>query len=53
MSNWLKDESPGLKQDWFVVINSLSRKKLNILLKISLSKILQQIESKGIGRKLF
>ena len=43
-------ESVGLKPDWLAEIKPSSRKKPNILLYMSLSKILLQIESKDTGR---
>ena len=43
-------ESPGLKPDWLAEIKPLSRKKPNISLYKSLSKILLQIGSKDTGR---
>ena len=43
-------ESPGLEADWLAEIKLLSRKKTNIALYNSLSKILLQIGSKDTGR---
>ena len=43
-------ESVGLKSDWLAEIKPSSRKKPNISLYMSLSKILLQIESKDTGR---
>ena len=44
-------ESLGLKPDWIIVIGS--RKNLNILLRISLSKILPQIGGNETELKAF
>ena len=46
-------ESPGLKPDKLAEIKPLSRKKPNILLNKSLSKILQQIGSRDTRRQFF
>ena len=42
-------ESPGLKPDWLVEINPLSRKKPKISFYKSLSKMLLQMGSKDNG----
>ena len=46
---WVTDrlikESPGWKRDWFSKMSLLADKKLNISLKVCLSKILSQIGS--------
>ena len=48
--SWVTDrlikESPGWKRDWFSKMSLLADKKLNISLKVCLSKILSQIGSK-------
>ena len=46
-------ESLGLKPDWIIVIGFLSRKNLNISLRISLSKILPQIGGNETELKAF
>ena len=47
--SWVTDrlikESPGWKRDWFSKMSLLADKKLNISLKVCLSKILSQIGS--------
>ena len=48
-NNWLMEESPGLNTDWFSEIRFFSSKKLNISLKINLSKISPQIGSNETG----
>ena len=45
-NSWLIKESPGWKRDWFSKISLLADEKLNISLKVCLSKILSQIGSK-------
>ena len=44
-NSWLIKESPGWKRDWFSKMSLLADKKLNISLKVCLSKILSQIGS--------
>ena len=48
-NSWLMQESPGWKPDWFLQMTLLAEKLINISLKITLSNILLQIESKETG----